>query len=116
MTVNIAQEMLRILPNDRAWTRNWLVAGSRHCLLGARLRAERAYVTNNDDVSHLDDDPYTQLLARIIAEQFPEQVVLGGNPTGMIITFNDIEETHFTDIRMVLEKAEAIWDEKKETT
>jgi len=111
---NIAQEMLRILPNDRAWTRNWLVAGSRHCLLGARLRAEGAVVTNNDDVSHLDDDPYTQLLARIIAEQFPDGVVLG-KPTGMVITFNDVEETHFTDIRMVLEKAEAIWDESKES-
>ena len=114
MEENIAQEMLRILPNDRAWARNRLVAGSRHCLLGARLRAEGAVVTNDDDVSHLDDDPYTQMLARIITEQFPDGIVRG-KPTGMIVTFNDVEETRFTDVRMVLEKAAAIWDEKKES-
>lgn len=117
---NIAEEMLRILPHNRTWSSGNLKVGPRRCLLGARLHANGVVNMNvTTNLEWLNRDPYVLLLARIIAEQFPER--LYRDPSGQtrttpvrnVISFNDSPDTHFPDIHMLLEKAAALWDERE---
>lgn len=122
MPENIAHEMLRILPSHRSWTRDQLMAGTRRrCLAGARLRTQGflGFLREGEcNLAPLNHDPYTQLLARIIREQFPERAWrdLSGQtretPVRHVISFNDHPNTRFADVRMVLEKAAVEWGER----
>jgi len=115
---NVAQKMLDILPNYRTWSNKDLQSGTHRCLLGARLRASGyRNIQFNTDVSHLDLDSYTMLLARIITEQFPDRlrkVKVVETATKTVISFNDHVDTHFVDVRAVLEKTAAAWYERQE--
>lgn len=119
---NVAEEMLRVLPNHRSWVSGRLAARHRRCLVGARLKVAGLVQVQVDGatLAWLDHDPYLLLLTRIIREQFPERAypertgLAGETPVQKVISFNDWESTHFTDIRLVLEKAAASWAEHQE--
>jgi hypothetical protein len=110
---DIAEAMLDLLPHHRTWAHGRLFAGNRRCLLGARLSiGERVELLEDYDVNELDCDPYTQIMARVILDQFPERagfIRADGTVTAhmVVISFNDDVATRFTDVRMILEKTAA---------
>lgn len=118
MAENVAEQMLRILSGHRSWTRAQLMSiTGRRCLLGARLRSkgDLCFLPMGTNIAHLNHDPYMKLLARIIREQFPERVICDADAVvKQVIYFNDHPGTRFTDVRLVLEKAAAEWEEGKE--
>jgi len=115
MKQDVAQEMLAILSSDRRWCKNAYAAGPRVCLTAARLRAAGQVNFSGEEID-LDSDPYLRLLAQVIREQFPDRARAAGVmcPSSCkvaVIWFNDHEDTHFGDVRAVLEKAAARWGE-----
>jgi hypothetical protein len=131
MTSNPFTQMLREFgPNGENWIKKayggrtnrrlqacligaarWLVYES---LVGARLDVNQPYShTYTYWVEALRDPRFDQirdLLAAVISEEFPAyaKVMVGST----IANFNDSEETTWADVRTVLEKAAAKWDER----
>lgn len=121
-TTRIAQAMLGILDEQEHWTRGTLQrthyphAGGysqARCLLGARCAAGGVLIsfgfTTRDAIAWLEGDEYIARLARIIREQYPDEIarILGGQCVSdgqLVYLFND-EIARFEDIRTVIEKA-----------
>ena len=104
----VAERMMEILPDSRHWTKGNLRKYGRLCLWGARAVAAgiviRAGMTEEDIERLLGDDEYMIAVADVILENYPDrhdphyQVIVG---------FNDHDDTRFTDVRAILEKAAA---------
>ena len=123
MNGNVADRMLQLLSSHRTWSHGFLFAGPHRCLMGARLVISgKNFLVGYSPFEGkrwalaMNDDPYTVMLAGIIAEQFPERLTcLSGKAATApqeIIAFNDYYATRYTDIRLVLEKAAVAWEEK----
>ena len=124
MTVDeIAQAMLDILDEQEHWAQGtlqrtyYLRAGGlrqARCLLGARCVAGGEQLsfsfTTRDAIGYLEEDEYIARLARIIREQYPDEIARifpGGQCDSdgqLVYLFND-EIAQFPDIRRVIEKA-----------
>ena len=114
---DVARKVLDHYDGGKGWTQHAYRWGGQMCLVGALgnflygLDYDQRFSFQEERA--LEGDPATQLLAKIIREQYPERVhpLDMSSDVSSIIDFNDDELTTYTDIERVLEKMAAAQEE-----